>query len=198
MRSLAGRFSTLGAPPAAFDRFEPWFVAMSMTAVAAQQLRHQHRQRTRDGADHARRRARGTYRSRRARGDRVAAPPVRRHARGDAAHGSCASRSTNSTRSARRWRRCSPPGRGRCRATAADHDADRATRPGPASTALITDRNRTWARLDPASGWHAPAPSSSRSVPAIWPAATASRSLLRARGLRAERVPHVETAAPPS
>jgi uncharacterized protein YbaP (TraB family) len=35
---LGRALQTLGAPPAAFDRFEPWFVAMSMTAVAAQQM----------------------------------------------------------------------------------------------------------------------------------------------------------------
>jgi len=36
--ALGRALQTLGAPPNAFDRFEPWFVAMSMTAVAAQQM----------------------------------------------------------------------------------------------------------------------------------------------------------------
>ncbi len=30
--------STLGAPPAAFDRFEPWFVGMTLSALAGQKL----------------------------------------------------------------------------------------------------------------------------------------------------------------
>src|SRR5688572_31283846 len=35
---LARALTALGAPAAAFERFEPWFVAMTMTAVATQQL----------------------------------------------------------------------------------------------------------------------------------------------------------------
>jgi len=36
--TLGRAFGTLGAPAAAFDRFEPWFVAMTLNAVATQQL----------------------------------------------------------------------------------------------------------------------------------------------------------------
>lgn len=35
---LGRALATLGAPAAAFDQFEPWFVAMTLTAVATQQL----------------------------------------------------------------------------------------------------------------------------------------------------------------
>ena len=33
-----GRWPRTGAPPAAFDRFEPWFVSMTLTVLAAQRL----------------------------------------------------------------------------------------------------------------------------------------------------------------
>ena len=36
--ALGRALPTIGAPADAFDRFEPWFVAMTLTAVAAQQL----------------------------------------------------------------------------------------------------------------------------------------------------------------
>ena len=36
--TLGRALGTLGAPAAAFDRFEPWFVAMTLSAVATQQL----------------------------------------------------------------------------------------------------------------------------------------------------------------
>ena len=36
--ALGRALAALGAPPAAFDNFKPWFVAMTLTAVAAQQL----------------------------------------------------------------------------------------------------------------------------------------------------------------
>ena len=36
--ALNQRLSALGVPTGAFDRFEPWFVAMTMTALSAQQL----------------------------------------------------------------------------------------------------------------------------------------------------------------
>jgi uncharacterized protein YbaP (TraB family) len=37
-RALAEALSSVGAPAAAFDSFEPWFVSMTLAAVAAQQL----------------------------------------------------------------------------------------------------------------------------------------------------------------
>jgi uncharacterized protein YbaP (TraB family) len=36
--ALSRALAPLGAPPGAFDTFEPWFVAMTLTATAAQQL----------------------------------------------------------------------------------------------------------------------------------------------------------------
>ena len=105
---LGRALQALGAPPAAFDRFEPWFVAMSMTAVAAQQMGIS----SDNGPEGVITRAarRPEHAGFGARGDRVAAAPVRRHARRACSSGSCANRSTNSTRSARRCSRCSPHG----------------------------------------------------------------------------------------
>jgi uncharacterized protein YbaP (TraB family) len=37
-KKLNEAFATMGAPAAAFDRFEPWFITMSLSAVAAQKL----------------------------------------------------------------------------------------------------------------------------------------------------------------
>ena len=60
--------------------------------------------------------------------------------------------------------------------------------PPDACSPTATQLGRTGSR----SGWRGPAPCSSRSAPATSPAADSVQAALQARGIRSQRVPHVE------